>query len=87
MEEFAVPHTTRCKLFDSAGDELSDEDIDFLDSFEPLFLSLGEEFCRYSVLALYEEVETLGQGGFGLVKLCQNRYSGENVAIKFISMN
>ena len=48
---------------------MSDEDIEIIDTAEPLFLSMGEDFCRNSVLALYEEKRLLGRGGFGTVML------------------
>ena len=69
MESFGIVHTKRVKVFDSGGGELSDEDIEIIDTTEPLFLSMGEDFCHNSVLALYEERRLLGKGGFGVVKL------------------
>lgn len=78
---------SKCILFDSNGAELSDDDIEFLNTDEPLFLSLGEHFTKASSLALYTEVCKLGEGGFGSVSLFQHKISKEQVAIKFIKLN
>lgn len=76
----------KCRLFDSTGDEYSDDDMELLDPNEPLFLSQGEDFQKASSLALYEEVKSLGEGGFGTVKLFRHRITGTDVAIKFVEM-
>jgi serine/threonine protein kinase len=82
-----ISMTSKCKLFDSGGGELSDDDIDYINPQEPLFLSLGEEFVKNSSLAIYEEIGLLGKGGFGTVKLYRHRINHKEVAIKFIDMS
>lgn len=82
-----ISFTSKCKLFDSGGGELDDDDIDYINPQEPLFLSLGEEFVKNSSLAIYEEIKLLGKGGFGTVKLYRHRINQKEVAIKFIDMS
>jgi calcium/calmodulin-dependent protein kinase I len=41
-------------------------------------------FSRTSILEAYEMGATIGQGSFAVVKLCKNRKTGEEVAIKII---
>jgi len=41
-------------------------------------------FSRTSILESYEMGPTIGQGSFAVVKLCKNRKTGEEVAIKII---
>jgi calcium-dependent protein kinase len=41
-------------------------------------------FSRSSILESYELGPTIGQGSFAVVKLCKNRKTGEEVAIKVI---
>jgi len=38
-------------------------------------------------LAIYKEIEHLGEGGYGSVKLCKNRVTKQLVAIKFIKIS
>lgn len=87
QEKFIIDKHVKCRLFDSTGGELSDDDMEYINSEEPLFLSQGEDFSKSSNLALYEEIRKLGQGGFGSVYLCKNVISKANVAIKFIEFN
>lgn len=72
------------KVFDSAGGELSDGDVELLNPQEPLFLSQGEEFVKECALSIYTEVRILGKGGFGTVKLYINKITKEEVALKFV---
>jgi hypothetical protein len=53
MDQFNIPTTTRCKLFDSTGYELTEDDVDFLDDSTPLFFSAGEPFMKTNSFALY----------------------------------
>ncbi len=39
MEQFNIATSTRCKLYESTGYEINDDDVDFLDDNAPLFLS------------------------------------------------
>jgi calcium/calmodulin-dependent protein kinase I len=41
-------------------------------------------FSRSSILETYEMGPTIGQGSFAVVKLCKNRKTGEEVAVKII---
>lgn len=73
------------KMFDSTGEEISDDDLEMLNPDEPLFLSKGEDFLKQSSMAIYEEIKELGKGGFGAVNLFKNKLTKEDVAIKFVS--
>jgi len=85
-EKLHLRSHAKCRIFDSTGDEYSDDDMELLDPNEPLFLSQGEDFQKTASLAVYEEVRPLGEGGFGTVKLYRHRLTGEEVAIKFVEM-
>lgn len=79
------PHK-KCLLFDSKGAELSDDDIEYLNEDEPLFLSQGEQFSKSSNLLLYTEIKPLGSGGFGSVSLYEHKLSHKKVAIKKVAL-
>ena len=83
-EKLSINQHTKCKLYDSTGGELSDDDMEFINLEEPLFLSRGEEFAKASTIALYQEIRKLGQGGFGSVHLYVHTISKAQVAIKFV---
>lgn len=85
-EKLRLRSHAKCRLFDSTGDEYSDDDMELLDPNEPLFLSQGEDFQKATSLAVYEEVRPLGEGGFGTVTLYRHRITGEEVAIKFVEL-
>mmetsp|Transcript_34483 Transcript_34483/g.60569 ORF Transcript_34483/g.60569 Transcript_34483/m.60569 type:complete len:430 (+) Transcript_34483:22-1311(+) len=87
MDNFGVARTQKCRLFDSAGSEIGDEDIEYINVQEPLFFSYGEAFIKNSSLAVYVEVKLLGKGGFGTVKLYRHRMKGTQVAIKFVNID
>jgi calcium-dependent protein kinase len=87
MDSFGVERTQKCRLFDSSGSEIGEEDIEYLNVQEPLFFSYGEAFVKNSSLALYTEVGLLGKGGFGTVKLYRHRMKGTLVAIKFVNVD
>lgn len=84
---FNIGHTVKCRLFDSTGGEIDDDDVEYMNPEEPLFLSQGEEFSKNSSLAIYQEIRPLGEGGFGCVKLYRNRITKQEVAIKFVHFN
>ena len=84
-EKFKLNSSAKCILYDFRGDPVSDDDLDYINHEEPLFLSIGEDFSQTVLLALYEKIRTLGEGGFGTVKLYRHRISKVCVAIKFIS--
>jgi len=83
-EKLMVSLEARCRLFDSTGDEYSDDDMEYVDTGEPLFLSLGEDFMRNLSLSVYELIRPLGEGGFGQVRLYRHRLNKSKVAIKFV---
>lgn len=76
----------KCLLYDSKGTELSDDDIEYLNENEPLFLSQGEEFSKKSKLFFYHKIQILGSGGFGQVSLYEHKFSHQLVAIKKIQL-
>ena len=86
MERFDLPSVGKYTLFDSQGGEIDNDDIEYLNSDEPLFLSKGEAFIKSNSLALYQELSTLGKGGFGTVKLYQHVLSKKKYAIKFVNI-
>ena len=86
-DKFGINNHVKCRVFDSNGGELSDDDMEYLNPEEPIFFSQGEEFSKTSSLALYEEIKKLGQGGFGTVYLFKHSITKEDVAIKFIDFD
>ena len=83
-EKWNLESYSKCILFDSNGAELSDDDIEYMNNEEPLFLSLGEKFSTDSSLAVYKEIKKLGEGGFGAVYLYEHKFNHQQVAIKSI---
>ena len=85
-EKLHLNNHSKCILFDSNGAELSDDDMEYMNPEEPLFLSLGEKFSKATNLAFYEEVKKIGHGGFGTVSLYRHKFTHQTVAIKFIKL-
>lgn len=85
-EKLKIDSHTKCKIYDSNGGQLSDEDIEYINPEEPLFLSKGEQFKKSSSLAIYEEIKQLGKGGFGSVFLYLNKITKQEVALKFVEL-
>jgi serine/threonine protein kinase len=85
-EKLKISMHSKCKLLDSRGEELSDDDMEYINSEEPLFISQGEDFIKSSSMAIYKELKKLGQGGFGSVYLYKNKLINQEVAIKFIEL-
>ncbi|CAG9310623.1 unnamed protein product [Blepharisma stoltei] len=85
-EAFNIDSSIKCKLYDTGGGELSDEDVEYINKEEPFFLSQGEKFSSETLFAIYKEIRTLGRGGFGTVKLYKHKLRDQEVAIKFIDM-
>lgn len=85
-EKLNINQHKKCLLYDSKGAELSDDDIEYLNEDEPLFLSLGEQFSKSSNLLLYTEIKPLGSGGFGSVSLYEHKLSHKKVAIKKVAL-
>ena len=83
-EKFKANTAGKCLLYDSRGDVISEEDLDYINPQEPLFFSLGEDYSQNILIALYKKLKTIGTGGFGTVKLYKHRISSKLVAIKFI---
>jgi serine/threonine protein kinase len=86
IEQFEVRHAARCRLYDGSGGEVTEDDVEYLNTSEPLFLSQGEDFAKNSSLAVYEEIKALGEGGYGTVKLCRHIISNKEFAVKFVSI-
>lgn len=85
-EKLYLDRHKKCKIFDSKGEELSDDDLEYFNSAEPLFVSQGEKFAKNSTMAIFKEIKKLGQGGFGTVHLYKNKINGNEVAIKFVDL-
>ncbi|OMJ73593.1 hypothetical protein SteCoe_27694 [Stentor coeruleus] len=85
-EKLSLNNHIKCKLLDSRGEELSDDDLEFINNEEPLFLSQGEKFAKSSSMAIYQEIRKLGQGGFGTVYLYRSKLTNKEVAIKFVDL-
>ena len=49
-----LKHRSKCRLFDASGDEITNEDIEYLKSDQIIFISQGEDFINSASLALYE---------------------------------
>lgn len=52
-EKLQVEVSSKCRLYDSTGGEVYDDDIEYLNSSEPLFFSLGEDFIKGSSMVVY----------------------------------
>ena len=50
----------RCSLYDSNGGEVEEDDVEYLNHSEPLFLSKGEQFSRQASLSIFKEKRILG---------------------------
>jgi MAP/microtubule affinity-regulating kinase len=74
-------------MFDSAGGELSDDDVEYMNEDEPIFISQGEDFLKRSSLAIYTLKHALGEGGFGSVNLYEHKLTKHLVAIKFVDLS
>lgn len=84
-EKFQLNSLSKCILYDLRGDQIAEDDLEYLNPQEPLFLSKGEDFSCNTLKALYDKVKSLGKGGFGTVKLYKNKITKALVAIKFIN--
>lgn len=85
-EKLSLDRHKKCKVFDCRGEELSDDDLEYLNNTEPIFISQGEKFAKNSTLAIFKEIKKLGQGGFGTVHLYKNKITDQEVAIKFVDL-
>lgn len=45
FEQFNLKSTDPCRIFDSVGNELWDDDLEYVHTNEPLFLSKGEDYA------------------------------------------
>ena len=72
-EKFQLNSLSKCILYDLRGDQIAEDDLEYLNPQEPLFLSKGEDFSCNTLKALYDKVKSLGKGGFGTVKLYKNK--------------
>ena len=85
-EKFKLDPFSHPSLFDSRGEVLTEDDLDYVSHNEALFCSLGEDFTQNVLKALYTKIRTLGHGGFGTVKLYKSKLTKDLVAIKFVSI-
>ncbi|CAK75963.1 unnamed protein product (macronuclear) [Paramecium tetraurelia] len=74
----------RLRLFNQEGVEITEDDIDYIKNGTVLFASKGEEFDESFQLAEYEQLQDIGEGGFGKVVLGRHKQTGEKVAIKMV---
>jgi serine/threonine protein kinase len=86
IEKFKLAENIKVTLYDSSGDQISEDDIECLSQTEIFFCSKGEEFSYKTLKAVYKKIKTLGKGGFGTVKLYKNRITKKLVAIKLIQI-
>ncbi|CAD8142472.1 unnamed protein product [Paramecium pentaurelia] len=74
----------RLRLFNQEGVEITEDDLDYIKNGTVLFASKGEEFDESFQLAEYEQLQDIGEGGFGKVVLGRHKQTGEKVAIKMV---
>lgn len=86
-DKLKIPHHIKCRLFDTAGGEISDDDVEYMNEEEPIFVSQGEDFLKSSSLAVYTQLSALGEGGFGSVHLYEHKLTKQRVAIKFVEIS
>ena len=70
------------RCFNLEGQELCEEDFEFLKNDEVIYCSRGEQFDHSTYYSDYEITKTIGSGGFGKVVLGIHKQNGEKVAIK-----
>lgn len=85
-EKFKLDPFSHPSLYDSRGEVLTEDDLDYVSHNEALFCTLGEDFTQNVLKALYKKIRTLGHGGFGIVKLYKSKLTKELVAVKFVSV-
>lgn len=66
------------------GIEVTEYDLIFLGKETLCFSHKGEDFKYKQILDMYKTIEKIGQGGFGKVYLCEEKATGNKVAIKHI---
>jgi serine/threonine protein kinase len=72
------------RLFKNDGVELFEEDLKYLKDNDVLYVSQGEDFNQENVINEFEQMESLGEGGFGTVVRAEHRVSKQHVAMKFV---
>lgn len=85
-QKFKLDPFSHPSLYDSHGEILTEDDLDYVSHNEALFCTLGEEFTQNILKALYKKIKTLGHGGFGTVKLYKSKLTKTLVAIKFVKI-
>ena len=75
------------RIFNTEGLELYDEDFEFMNNDETVYVSTGEDFDHSSYYSEYDITKTQGMGGFGTVVLGIHKETGEKVAIKITKAN
>ena len=79
--------TPASKLYNKDGVLLFEKDFAYVTSGEIVYLATrGEDFNYCAILDDYELIRTLGEGGFGEVKLGRHRENKSEVAIKFMDI-
>ena len=84
IEKFKLSENIKVTLYDSSGDQISEDDIECLSQTEIFFCSKGEEFSYKTLKAVYKKIKTLGKGGFGTVNKVRNKYTNVLRAAKKI---
>lgn len=91
--ELSLSKYTDIRVYGKTGQEVIDDEdlvnanILFFTAEGTPILNLDETFNYQNCLTPYEIVKQLGEGGFGKVVLAKDRFSHEQVAIKFIPCN
>ena len=81
------PGTPASKLYNKDGVLLFDKDFGYISAGEIVYIATrGEDFNYCAILDDYELIRTLGEGGFGEVKLGRHRENKSEVAIKFMDI-
>jgi serine/threonine protein kinase len=82
-----LPLTAHSKFYLEEGTEITDDTLILLRNDDIIYLeSHGNPFDNGNLLAQYEVIEKIGQGGFGNVHKAKHRDNGKIVAIKYIDI-
>ena len=81
------PGSPPSKLYNKDGVLLFEKDLKYISTGEIVYIATrGEDFNYCAILDDYELIRTLGEGGFGEVKLGRHRENKSEVAIKFMDI-
>ena len=74
-------------MYNKDGVLLFEKDLKYISTGEIVYIATrGEDFNYCAILDDYELIRTLGEGGFGEVKLGRHRENKSEVAIKFMDI-